>query len=130
MGRHEKPINWDSVERKIEAGCSGTQIAACFRMHHTTFYDRFLEKYGESFPSYSSKYAESGEANIKDIQYQKALEGNIPMLLHLGKTRCKQVEQTNTDNIMKVIYEDARSTNTAEVQMPPVSGCSMDSDQK
>ena len=95
MGRQKKEINWNIVEKKIEAGCSAKEIYenVC---HKDTFYDRFKEEYGENFSDYSTEYYHVGNGNLKFTQYIKALSGNIPMLLLLGRERLGQGKSEET----------------------------------
>jgi hypothetical protein len=99
MSRPEKPIDWDLVDSMLEAGCEGVKIAPRFNMHVNTFYDRIANKYGMSFTEYSTLKCGEGEANLQHHQYLKALgktkKGDNSILIHLGKTRLKQVEAAN-----------------------------------
>lgn len=90
MSRPKKEINWELVERRMEAGCSGIEIAAALRIQDDTFYLRFKEQYGKSFQDYKGNFYSAGDANIKFTQYMKAISGNIPMLTLLGRERLGQ----------------------------------------
>lgn len=90
MARPKKEINWELVERRMEAGCSGVEIAAALRIQSDTFYTRFKEQYGKSFQDYHVDFYKAGDANIKFTQYMKAIAGNIPMLTLLGRERLGQ----------------------------------------
>lgn len=90
MARPKKEINWEIVEKRAEAGCSGVEIAATLRIQDDTFYIRFKEKYGKSFQDYQGSLHSAGDSNIKFTQYMKALAGNIPMLTLLGRERLGQ----------------------------------------
>lgn len=103
MARPEKEINWEVVEKRMEAGCSGVEIAATLRLQADTFYTRFKKKYGVSFQDYHGDYKSAGDSNIRFTQYMKALSGNIPMLTLLGRTRLGQDKE---DEIKKSPFED------------------------
>ncbi len=90
MARPEKEINWEIVEKRIEAGCNGIEIAASLRVQADTFYLRFKKKYGKSFQDSSGYFYSAGDANIKFTQYMKALSGNCNMLTLLGRERLGQ----------------------------------------
>jgi hypothetical protein len=90
MGRHKKEINWDVVEKRMEAGCNAAEIAATLRVHPDTFSDRFKAKYGKYFSDISGHYYSAGDANLKFTQYMKALAGNNNMLMLLGRERLGQ----------------------------------------
>jgi hypothetical protein len=89
MARPLKEINWDVVEKKMEAGCSAKEISANL-CDLDTFYRRFKEKYGMSFADYTDDFYSVGDGLIKFTQYMKAISGNIPMLQLLGKERLGQ----------------------------------------
>lgn len=90
MPRQKKPINWDLVEKKMEAGCSAKEIASTFDICLDTFYPRFKEEFGRSFSDISEERYLLGNGNIKLTQYAKAMSGNIHMLILLGKERLGQ----------------------------------------
>lgn len=98
-GRPEKPINWELVDRMIEAQCTGVEIAGACGMHWDTFFTRFRKHHGISFTDYSTQKAQSGLGIIKLAQYQKAInnsaKGNVQMLIYLGKVLLGQKEPSD-----------------------------------
>lgn len=91
-GRNEKIVDWSLVERKLIAGCNGTEIAGFLGMHHDTFYRKVEETYGISFTAYMQQKRSIGDTNLREVQYNKAIEGDNAMLIWLGKNRLKQSE--------------------------------------
>lgn len=85
MVRPRKEINWDVVERRMEAGNSATVIAQYHHIDIDTFYRRFKEEYGCSFGDYTVLYKECGKGNVAFMQYTKAMQGNANMLTLLGR---------------------------------------------
>jgi|SRR5579863_8921844 len=98
MSRPPKEINWNIVEKRLEAGCSAKEIAAVFSIKIDTFYRRFKEEYGVSFGDYGVDFQDAGKANIKYTQYMKALSGNVNMLLLLGKEWLGQGKEESKDS--------------------------------
>jgi AraC-like DNA-binding protein len=92
MARPKKEINWEVVEKRMEAGCSAKEIAGALHVEINTFYDRFKEEFGLGFADFADKFYDGGDANIRYTQYMKALSGNVNMLLWLGKLRLGQKE--------------------------------------
>lgn len=90
MGRPQKEINWEIVEKRMEAGCNGREISAVLRIDQDTFSKRFKEHYGKYYSDCSADFYSAGDANIKFTQYMKALAGNNNMLYLLGKERLDQ----------------------------------------
>lgn len=91
MARPLKEINWDVVEKLIESGCSGVEIAGKFRIKSDTFYERFKREYEVSFQDYRVESQEAGAADLKAMLHAKALNNNAPgnsnLLIFLARTR-------------------------------------------
>jgi AraC-like DNA-binding protein len=96
MARPFKDIDWNLVEKLMEADCNGMQIAAKMRLNAETFYRRFKQEYGKSFQNCVGDFQRAGEADLKLSQHLKAINnkapGNIQMLTFLGKVRLGQRE--------------------------------------
>ena len=91
MARPPKEINWDVVERCVEAGCNGVEIAAKFRVNSDTFYRRFQQEYGIYFQGYQVHTQEAGAADLRRMIHAKALDnkapGNASVLMFLASRR-------------------------------------------
>ena len=124
MARPEKSINWDLVELKMQAGCSAKEIYGELHISDDTFYARFKNEYGKSFSDYADELHSVGKGNIRYNQYIKALEGNVPMLMWLGKTWLgqKEAEVNQSDHELTIKIVDARSDTAKQIPVPPVSG--------
>jgi hypothetical protein len=90
MARPKKEINWTEVEKRIEMGQKGIQIANCLRIDTDTFYRRFKQEYEERFEDYTARLTPCASDNILFLQYVKAMQGNIKMLELLGQEWCGQ----------------------------------------
>lgn len=90
MNRPLKHIDWDIVQKMLEAQCLGTEIAARFGMHPNTFYDRVVQEHGMSFTEYSTQKKDIGKANVRIAQYKSALEGNPSAQVWWGKNHLGQ----------------------------------------
>ena len=96
MARPPKTIDWDLVERSMQAGCSAEEIYGDLGISINTFYYNFKEYYGCSFCEYRGKIHSIGKGNIRRTQYEKALEGNTQMLLLLGEEWLGQRKEKNS----------------------------------
>lgn len=89
MARPRREINWDVVEKLIECGCNGLEIAAKFKLDPDTFYRRFQDEYKVRFGDYAGPASECGKAEIRSMLYAKALNnkapGNYSLLMFLAK---------------------------------------------
>jgi hypothetical protein len=106
-GRPKSDIDWAYVDSLLEAGCSGTEIAARIGIKPTNLYDRCWTDKQILFSEYSQEKQSKGDSLLKEIQFQKALSGDNTLLIWLGKTRLKQTDPSlsNGNNSQKIIVE-------------------------
>ena len=90
VGRPEKEIDWAKVDKALEYGATGVQIAAYFGMHPETFYERIKQKYGMIFTNYAGLITPKGELDLLAKQHEQALKGNTQLLVMLGQERLGQ----------------------------------------
>jgi len=93
MSRPHKHIDWEKVDRLLQAHTPGTEIAASFDMHPDTFYRRVEEEYGMGFTDYCSQKRNKGKNNLRLAQLKNALEGNTSMQVWLGKNWLGQKDE-------------------------------------
>lgn len=120
MARPEKPIDWNVVDKMIEAQCSGKEIAGYFNICDETFYERFKKEHDVYFSSYLGTKSQCGKGLLKLAQYNKALNasaaGNTQMLIWLGKNILGQKEHHETlvapnDKALNDIIEELKRLN-------------------
>jgi hypothetical protein len=104
-GRPEKEVDWEKVDYLLECGCTGTEVAACFDIHPTTFYNKVEAKYNMTFTAYSQQREFTGNALIRVKQHEKAVSGDNMMMIWLGKNRLKQSDTPVQDNINEKAFE-------------------------
>ncbi len=133
MGRQLIEINWAQVEKMIEAQCPVSEICEILEIDESTFYKRIKSEKKTNFQNYSRKFHSTGKRNVRLIQYNKALQGNVPMLIrwgeeYLGQGRAKLEEKNQKINItINEINPVCNTTteqydrNAAPVQMPTIS---------
>jgi hypothetical protein len=124
MGRIPREINWDIVERFLESGSNGVEIADELRMCKQTFYARFEQEYGVKFQEYLTEHPGIGDAKLKRMLYEKTLNnkapGNATLLMFMARCRLGMKEpemvhlvaanQTQIDEsqlIMQLQHENA-----------------------
>lgn len=110
MSRPPKEINWDVVEKRMQAGETAASIASRHFIDTDTFYRRFKKQYGCSFQDYAAKFREVGKSDILFTQYMKALAGNTKMLELLGKEWCGQgkseINQSPFEDVLALRHEN------------------------
>lgn len=93
-----KKIDWNLVDNLLMAGCTGTEVAANFDMHPSTFYDHCQHDHGMSFSEYRQMKLSKGDAHLRTVQFKKALSGDNTQLIWLGKNRLGQRETPELTN--------------------------------
>lgn len=89
-GRPLTPIDWEQVDRMLEAGCNGVECAAYFGVTNETFYERCIRDRGVVFSQYMAEKRSRGDNLLRQKQYQVAMKGDKTLLVWLGKNRLKQ----------------------------------------
>lgn len=96
MARPETPIDWNLVDKFIQAGSKPDEIAGHFRLTKERFLDRVTKQYGINYTHYSVQVGGSGQALLRLAQFNKAMnnsaKGNTQMLIWLGKVVLGQRE--------------------------------------
>ncbi len=136
--RPEKPIDWELVDKLLESGCIGTEIASHFSMHPNTFYDRVVKEYGITFTEYSTQMNQKGEAMLKLAQYEKAIgktkKGDTTLLTYLGRVRLKQKEPDNEtpidEEVLKRFKQMMNQLETLQSSVRKMDDSKMMSEQK
>ena len=107
-GRPAAIIDWKAVDRLLQAGCAGTQIAARLGIHANTLYERCSKEHECDFSDYSQQKREHGETLLHEQQFAAAMKGNISMLVWLGKQRLGQKERSANENetLIKVLQTE------------------------
>ena len=88
-----KFTTWDRIDKMLEAGCLGVEIAASFGMSKEYFYKLMKTKYRENFNDTRNEKKYKGDAQLRIRQYDLAMKGDRQMLTILGKDRLSQVEK-------------------------------------
>lgn len=84
---------WDRIDRMLEAGCMGTEIAATFGMSEEYFCKLMKIKNKENFSDTRRAKKQKGDAQLRIRQYDLAMKGDRQMLTILGKDRLSQTEK-------------------------------------
>lgn len=85
-------IDWNIVDRMLEAGCLGTEIAGELNCSTDTLYNRCVQEKGCLFSDYSRQKKYRGDGKLRIKQYSQAIKGDRGMLIWLGKQRLSQRE--------------------------------------
>ena len=89
-GRKQIAIDWAVVDNYLAGGSSGAQIAGALGINKHTLYRRCEKEHNSDFANYANKKRQKGNALLNYKQFQVAMEGNVSMLIWLGKQRLGQ----------------------------------------
>ncbi|OGT44301.1 MAG: hypothetical protein A3F13_02725 [Gammaproteobacteria bacterium RIFCSPHIGHO2_12_FULL_40_19] len=119
-GRPEKDIDWELVDKLILRQNSGAEIAGHFNMHPETFYCRVQDKWGVGFTGYAGTIYSKGHSTLRSRQWDKAMEGNVQMLIRLGELYLDdQKPKTKEDNEVTKVVFDVNYGNNNQVEILP-----------
>ncbi len=106
-GRKKAKIPWDKVDKLLEAGCTGTEIAAYLGVHPNTLYLACKDTNKCDFSEYYQGKRAKGNTGLKTAQYKLAMQGDKSMLIWLGKQRLGQVDKKE---VVKIEAEPDKMT--------------------
>jgi hypothetical protein len=91
--------DWEIIELYMKSGATQQKICESFAVNPDTINTKFKKRYGEGYATTCNKFRRTGELLIEATQFQKALAGDIKMLIWLGKVKCGQRENESLSNV-------------------------------
>jgi len=98
MARPKADIDWNKVDKYLQAQCNGTGIAGLLGIAPITLYRACEEKYKVNFEAYSAQKKGEGKELLRAKQFQIAMEGDKTMLVWLGKQYLDQSDHSAIDH--------------------------------
>ena len=93
-GRPKKlVIDYQKLQKMCAIHCTGEECAALLDVDYDTLNRTLKEDGYGGFTDYFKKYSAGGKMSLRRKQFEKASEGNIPMLIWLGKQYLGQKDQ-------------------------------------
>lgn len=116
-GRTPIVIDWDRVDKYLQAGLCGTEIAPILGISEDTIYLKCQKEHKMTFTVYSALKKASGDGLLKTRLYSEAMgdskKGVVPntaVLIFLAKTRLNMTEKKdinlNVTGVPKVSWID------------------------
>lgn len=106
MARPKANINWDIVDKYLQAQCNGTGIAGLLGIHPETLYKACEDTHKIGFSKYSQQKKSEGKELLRAKQFNTAMNGNTSMLIWLGKQYLDQSdkkEENINENQIEII---------------------------
>ena len=91
--RPKSEIDFDLVDTMLEAGCTGTEVAARLGMHEDTLTNRIKDEKKMGFSAYRQQKIAKGDQLLRETLFAKAKNGDTTSLIFLGKTRLGMSEK-------------------------------------
>lgn len=104
MGRPIKTINIKEVDKLCEMQCTEREIAAWFDISVDTLERRIKEKTDITFAEYFEQKRGKGKISLRRKQMEMALDGNITMLIWLGKQYLDQKDKQELEHSGEISY--------------------------
>jgi hypothetical protein len=90
MARPKTVIDWNKVDKYLQAQCDGVGIAGLLGISPDTLYRACQEIHKIGFAEYSAQKKAEGKELLKAKQFSVAMEGDKTMLVWLGKQYLQQ----------------------------------------
>jgi len=114
LGRPIKDIDMEEVKKLCGIHCTKAEVAGWFNVSDDTI-ERRCKSEGFTWSEYFERFSASGKISLRRKQFQVAIDGNVSMLIWLGKqflgqTDTRQVEMLNEkdtkDDWLKKLSDD------------------------
>ena len=92
-GRPKKVIDWQKLEFGCQIQATKEEICRWLNVSEQTLEKCIRVQYGEGFLTIHKKLSVDGIISLRRMQFKKAQEGNITMLIWLGKQYLGQSEK-------------------------------------
>lgn len=102
-GRPQKEINKELFEELCSIFCTLNEIAGCFKCSEDTIERWCKRTYNANFAEVFKIYSADGKISLRRKQKQIAEEGNVGMLIFLGKQYLGQKENPENDYLKESI---------------------------
>jgi hypothetical protein len=93
LGAPEKDFNWQALDGILQYGATKTDCAGVLMVSEDTIERRIKSKYGMTFGDYREIKKANIRVKLRQKQIQLALEGNVPLLIWLGKNELGQTDR-------------------------------------
>lgn len=112
-------IDWETVDKLLQAQCGGEGIASKLGIHYQTLQRACKEIKKMNFVEYSMLKRGEGVELLRAKQFQTAMNGNVTMQIWLGKQYLGQRDRTEADTNIKLnggvsIFEQMQKENESE----------------
>jgi len=94
-GRPKIEVDFAEVDKLCQIQCTGEEIASFFEISYDTLERRCKEQFKVSLAEYIKEKSAKGKSSLRRLQWKAAMNGNVTMLIWLGKQYLGQADKTN-----------------------------------
>ena len=94
-GRPKIEVDFAEVDKLCQIQCTGEEIASFFGISYDTLERRCKEQFKVSLAEYIKEKSAKGKSSLRRLQWKAAMNGNVTMLIWLGKQYLGQADKTN-----------------------------------
>jgi len=105
MGKRGPKIfnpDWKQVDNMCMIHCTGEEIAAILGVDYKTLERACKRDHKIKFGEYIKQKSAGGKMSLRRRQYSTAMDGNVSMLIWLGKNWLDQTDKTEIDQSVEV----------------------------
>ncbi len=110
MARPKKEIDKDLFEKLCRIQCTKDEICSVLECDEKTLTVFCKDTYGEGFSDIFKKKSKEGKTSLRRLQWKAANNGNVTMLIWLGKQYLGQTDKQefsgDKDNPIIVKFKD------------------------
>lgn len=92
-GRPRTEIDWPKFEFGCQIMATKEEICHWLKVSESTLERHIKGKYGDTFEGVFKRLSADGKISLRRMQFKKAQEGNVPMLIWMGKQYLGQSEK-------------------------------------
>ena len=109
-------IDYETLDGLCEIHCTGEEIAAILDISYETLNRRLIEEGHEGFKEYFKRKSAGGKKSLRRRQMDSALDGNVPMMIWMGKQLLGQSEKSE-DRTGNIEGETLKTDNKFTVEI-------------
>jgi hypothetical protein len=88
---------WRQLDEMGKIDCTQEEVSSIFGISINSLNNICKKEKGETFCEYYSKKREGGKRSLRRMQWKAAEEGNVTMLIWLGKNRLGQTDKAQAE---------------------------------
>ncbi len=96
VGRPPIEIDWDAFSKLLEFQATKRECASFFDCSEETIENKIRDKYGCNFSAFKEQKGGKGKISLRRRQFEVAMNGNVTMLIWLGKQWLQQTDKTES----------------------------------